>query len=128
MKVSGIDHLVLYVTDVDRICDFYTHTLGLATVETSNQGRVALSLGSTSLKLNPVGDEYDPHASNPAPGSASFCLLVDEPIESVADRLRDAGVPLVDGPLSTIGATGSLQSVYVEDPDGNLVELAKYTE
>jgi catechol 2,3-dioxygenase-like lactoylglutathione lyase family enzyme len=126
MNVTGIDHLVLYATDVDRTCEFYADTLGVADVETFGDGRVALSFGSTKLNVHPVGDEYDPHAADPAPGSADFCLLVDDPVEGVAERVEDAGVALVEGPVERVGARGEMRSVYVRDPDGNLVEFARY--
>jgi catechol 2,3-dioxygenase-like lactoylglutathione lyase family enzyme len=126
MHVTGIDHLVLYATDVERTCEFYAETLGVATVETFAGGRVALSFGTTKLNLHPAGDEYDPHAADPVPGSADFCLVVNEPIPRVVDRIEDAGVAVVEGPSTRTGARGEMESVYVRDPDGNLVEFAHY--
>ncbi|WP_136590010.1 VOC family protein [Salinigranum halophilum] len=128
MHVTGIDHLVLYATDVERTCEFYAETLDVATVETFAGGRVALSFGTTKLNLHPAGDEYEPHAADPAPGSADFCLVVDEPIRAVVERIESAGVSVVEAPGTRTGARGEMASVYVRDPDGNLVEFAHYRE
>jgi catechol 2,3-dioxygenase-like lactoylglutathione lyase family enzyme len=128
MRVTGIDHLVLYATDVDRTCEFYAGTLGVARVEEFGGGRVALSFGETKLNVHPAGDEYEPHAAAPTPGAADFCLVVDEPVEALAERFADADVPLVDGPVARTGARGGMRSVYVRDPDGNLVEFAHYDD
>ena len=126
MDVTGIDHLVLYATDVDNTCAFYADTLGAAEVETFDGGRVALSFGSTKLNVHPAGDEYEPHAEATTPGAADFCLVVDEPVGAVAERIRDAGVDIVEEPSEKTGARGRMRSVYVRDPDGNLVEFASY--
>ncbi len=128
MDVTDIDHLVLYATDVDRTCEFYADLLGVATVEEFDGGRVGLSFGTTKLNIHPAGDEYDPHAAEPVPGSADFCLIVDEPIRAVKQHLKDAGVEIDAGPVSKVGARGPMQSVYVRDPDGNLVECAHYDQ
>jgi len=126
MDVTGIDHLVLYVEDIGETCEFYAETLGVATVETFAGDRVALSFGSSKINLHPAGDEYEPHAETPAPGSGDFCLIVDDPISAVVDRLEEADIPLVKGPVDQQGAHGPMRSVYVRDPDGNLVEFARY--
>lgn len=126
MDVTGIDHLVLYVEDVEATCEFYTDTLGTGEVERFAGGRTAVSFGTTKLNLHPAGDEYDPHAETPATGAGDFCLLVEGPIADVADRIEDAGVEIVEGPVSQTGARGEMRSVYVRDPDGNLVEFARY--
>ncbi|WP_435181624.1 VOC family protein [Halorussus sp. AFM4] len=126
MAVTAIDHLVLYATDVEETCEFYAETLGVADREAFGDGRVALTFGNAKLNVHPAGDEYDPHAADPAPGSADFCLVVDEPVAALAERFADAGVELVAGPVAKVGARGETESVYVRDPDGNLAEFAHY--
>jgi catechol 2,3-dioxygenase-like lactoylglutathione lyase family enzyme len=128
MGVTGIDHLVLYATDVERTCEFYAETLGVARVEEFGADRVALSFGEAKLNVHPAGDEYEPHAATPTPGAADFCLVVDEPVKALAERFADAGVDLVEGPVARTGARGEMRSVYVRDPDGNLVEFARYDD
>ena len=126
MNIVGIDHLVLYATDVERTCEFYVDVLGAGDIEEGKDDRVAISFGTTKLNLHPAGDEYVPHATTPTPGGADFCLLVDEPIEEIAEKIHKAEVPIVHGPTTKVGARGKMQSVYVHDPDGNLVEFAAY--
>ena len=124
MHVDGIDHLVLTVEDVERTCEFYER-LG-AEVVTFDGGRTALRAGEQKINLHESDAEYDPHAATPAPGSGDFCLLTETAIGDVAAELRDAGVELVEGPVRRTGARGPMDSVYVRDPDGNLVEVASY--
>ena len=125
MNCTGIDHLVLTVEDIDRTCAFYADVLG-AEVVTFDEGRTALHFGDQKLNLHPAGDEYEPRADRPTPGSGDFCLLTDTDIETVENRLREADVEIVNGPVEKTGAVGRLRSVYVRDPDDNLVEIATY--
>lgn len=127
MNVIGLDHLVLTVSNVERTIDFYTTVLG-ATAETFDDGRRAVSFGDQKINLHPADDVYTPHAATPEPGSGDFCLVVDTDIATVMDRLREYDVDIVDGPVTKVGARGRMTSLYVRDPDGNLVELADYGE
>lgn len=125
MDITGLDHLVLTVSDVERTVEFYTTVLG-GTAETFDGGRRAVSFGTQKLNLHPADDVYRPHAATPEPGSADFCLVVDDPIDEVCVHLRDHEVAVVHGPVEKVGARGPMRSVYVRDPDGNLVELSRY--
>ena len=125
MDVATIDHLVLYATDVDETAAWYERVAG-ATVETFAGGRVAVRLGDRKVNLHPAGDEYDPHAAAPTPGAGDFCLIVEAPIDAVVEHLEAEGESLVEGPVEKTGARGPMTSVYVRDPDGNLVEFARY--
>lgn len=125
MHVTGLDHLVLTVTDVERAVYFYATVLG-GTPETFDGGRRAVSFGDQKVNFHLAGDEYTPHAAEPTAGSGDFCLVVDDPIDELRRELREYEVPIVHGPVEKVGARGSMESVYVRDPDGNLVELARY--
>lgn len=126
MTPTEIDHFVLYVEDVDTTCSFY-ESLG-ATCETFGEGRRAIRIGEQKINLHPAGDEYDPHAKAPTPGAGDFCLIVDTSAEETARRLEAQGIEIAHGPVEKTGASGSMDSVYAYDPDGNLVELATYPE
>jgi len=121
--LRAIDHVVLTVADVDRTAAWYRDVLGMS-VETFGEGRTALRFGSQKLNLHAAGDEIEPHAGKPTPGSADVCLLLEGAIDAAIGHLRDAGVEVELGPVERAGTTGPLRSIYVRDPDGNLLELS----
>lgn len=120
--IQSLDHLVLTVADIDRTVAFYA-LLGMSAV-TFGQGRRALAFGAQKINLHEAGRGFEPKAAQPLPGSADLCFLVAEPVEAVAGRLRAAGIAVIEGPVPRTGATGPIRSVYLRDPDGNLVEFA----
>lgn len=123
MRITGLDHLVLTVTDIEATCDFYVHLLGM-TRETFAGGRTALKFGNQKFNLHQAGREFEPKADKPVPGSADICLLVDD-VAAAAEKLAGKGVEIIDRGLRT-GAKGEITSIYCRDPDGNLVELSEY--
>lgn len=122
--VLGLDHLVLTVRDVERTLSFYRRVLGMVPVTFGN-GRRALSFGNQKINLHPMGEEIDPHAADPVPGSADLCFLVDLSIDALLSHLASLGISPELGPVQRTGATGPLVSVYIRDPDGNLIELSR---
>jgi catechol 2,3-dioxygenase-like lactoylglutathione lyase family enzyme len=90
-------------------------------------GRRALTFGRQKLNLHEVGREYRPHAEHPMPGSADLCFISAIPLSSVLDHLRACAVSVVEGPVERTGATGKIRSVYIRDPDQNLIEISEYT-
>ncbi len=127
MKIDGIDHLVLTVKDTERSVSFYTGVLGMEK-RVSATGRVSLHFGNQKINLHVAGAEFSPCAGQPTPGSADMCLLVEQPIAAVCQELARRQTPLIEGPVTRTGATGTLTSVYIRDPDGNLLELARYDD
>ncbi len=125
MRVTGIDHLVLTVASVPAAVDFYTRVLGLEAFAFDG-GRVALRLGNQKLNLRPADGRLTPEAAAPTVGSADLCLVVDAPLDDVVAHLARTGTEIELGPVARSGARGSMHSVYLRDPDGNLVELASY--
>ncbi len=126
MKFTGIDHLVLTVEDVEASCAFYAD-LG-AEVVTFGEDRKALRFGDQKINLHEVENDHVLVASEPTPGSGDFCLLTETPIEKVERRLRNRGVEIVAGPVERSGAVGTISSLYVRDPDANLVEIGTYED
>jgi catechol 2,3-dioxygenase-like lactoylglutathione lyase family enzyme len=114
VRIRSLDHLVLTVRDLDATVAFYGR-LGMRHV-TFGDGRHALAFGSQKLNLHVAGRELDPRAAVPTPGSADLCFLVDD--------LALEGLEPLEGPVQRQGATGPLRSIYLRDPDGNLVELS----
>ena len=125
MNVSRLDHLVLTVADLDLAVTFYTQVLGMEEL-TFGAGRRALRFGESKINLHQVGHEFEPKAHRPTPGSADLCFIVEQPVAAVAAELTAAGIVLVEGPVERTGARGPITSVYVRDPDGNLIELSNY--
>lgn len=125
MDLTGIDHFVLTVEDVETTCEFYSDVLG-AEIVTFGEGRKAVQFGDQKINLHPAGDEFEPKATDPTPGAGDFCVITEADIETVERRLREAGVEIVHGPVEQSGAVGPMTSVYFRDPDGNLVEIAEY--
>jgi catechol 2,3-dioxygenase-like lactoylglutathione lyase family enzyme len=125
MEVLGMDHLVLTVASIERTVAFYTEVLGLR-AETFGDGRRALHFGDQKFNLHEAGHEFEPKAARPVPGSVDICLVVATPIDEVVALLAKRNVPIVEGPVDRTGARGKIRSVYLRDPDDNLIELANY--
>lgn len=124
--MTRLDHIVLTVRSIDATCDFYAGVVGLE-VRTFGDGRRALQIGQQKINLHEAGHEFEPKALRPTPGAGDFCLITDEPLEGVVSRLEQLGIAIEDGPVERTGAVGQLWSIYVRDPDGNLVEIANQT-
>lgn len=121
----ALDHLVLTVQDLAATRQFYEAGLGMQLVQFGDeQAQWALQFGRQKINLHVVGQDIRPKAAVPLPGTGDFCLLTDEPVEALAARLEKLGFPPFLGPVARTGATGPLRSIYLRDPDGNLVELA----
>lgn len=121
IDLSHLDHLVLTVRDIPTTCEFYRR-LGMEIVTFGD--RKALLFGQQKINLHQTGQEFEPKAQRPTPGSADLCLLVRTPIEQVVTYLEAQGIAIESGIVSRTGATGKLRSIYIRDPDGNLLELA----
>ena len=123
MQITRLDHLVLTVADPAATVDFYVK-LGMR-AETFEDGRVTLHFGEQKLNVHSAGAEITPHATRPTPGSADICFLVEASIEDIAAELRTAGLTVDIGPVERTGAQGRLMSLYLRDPDSNLIELSE---
>lgn len=121
--LSGLDHFVITTRDLDRCLSFYTEVLGMA-VERYGEGRIALRFGPHKINVHPPGFVPGIAAKAPTPGSLDLCFLAGVPMQDVIDRLGRHGVPVEQGPVPRAGARFTLNSVYVRDPDGNLVEIS----
>ena len=125
MQIERLDHFVLTVRDVDATISFYQRVLGMAPV-TFGAGRKALAFGQSKINLHPADTPIAPHANHPVPGSADLCFLTSRTPESVIDHLRECDVKVEEGPAHRTGALGPITSVYLRDPDDNLIEVSSY--
>ena len=121
--IDHLDHLVLTVRDIAATCAFYTQVLGMNEV-TFGDGRRALAFGRQKINLHQAGHEFEPKAQRPTPGSADVCFLTSVPLEEVSAHLRSHGVVILAGPVVRTGAVGPITSIYIRDPDQNLIEIA----
>lgn len=126
-SVAALDHLVLTVADQDRTVAFYTRVLGMkaeAFRPADGSTRMALKFGAQKINLHVAGRAFDPKARVPMPGSADLCFLSDLPLSDWLAHFEKVGVPVEEGPVARTGATGPIASVYIRDPDGNLIEIS----
>lgn len=126
-SLASLDHLVLTVADIPATCRFYEDVLGMAATRFSpadGSTRWALAFGPQKINLHPAGAEFDPKAAFPTPGSADLCFLSETPISEWIAHFNRLAIPIEDGPVTRTGATGPILSVYIRDPDGNLIEIS----
>ncbi|WP_243793893.1 VOC family protein [Saccharopolyspora gloriosae] len=127
INIDRVDHLVLTVADVDRAAEFYERILGMRTV-TFPGDRRAVSFGQQTVKLHAASELVEPTATHPVPGSANLCFVTEQPISEVQEHLRANDVRIEEGPVGRTGTFGPITSLYLRDPDGNLIEVARYDE
>jgi catechol 2,3-dioxygenase-like lactoylglutathione lyase family enzyme len=125
VRIDRLDHLVLTVADIDATVAFYEQVLGMRAV-TFGDGRRALAFGTSKINLHQAGHEFEPKAARPTPGSADICLIAADPLDQVCADLAAHGVTIEEGPVARTGATGPIRSVYLRDPDNNLIEISNY--
>ncbi|MET0008215.1 MAG: VOC family protein [Candidatus Thiodiazotropha sp. 6PLUC9] len=123
MQISNLDHLVLTVNNIQKSCDFYTQILGMQLIEFAGN-RKALKFGAQKINLHEYKKEFEPKAAEPTPGSADLCFLTDTPLHEVEALLKQNFVDIIQGPIDRTGANGPILSVYLRDPDNNLIEIA----
>lgn len=124
IQIKALDHLVLTTQDFDRCVWFYRDVLGLELL--CREGHYALSIGVQKINIHRQPAEFLPAAKNITAGSLDFCLITDTDLLEVKQQLDEYGVEIEEGFVERNGALGKMQSLYVRDPDGNLVEISKY--
>ena len=125
MEIERLDHLVLTVADIDTTADFYQRVLGMELI-VFGDARKALRFGQQKINLHQQNQEYLPGAINATPGSADLCFICSIPLEQVMVELKEKGIELCEGPVTRTGAVGSIESIYIRDPDSNLIEISNY--
>ncbi|WP_299151770.1 VOC family protein [uncultured Tateyamaria sp.] len=125
--VHTLDHLVLTVRDLDATLTFYTDVLGMAHAPftiADGSTRHALQFGRHKINLHQAGAEFEPKAVTPTPGSADLCFRTEVPLSDWTAHLSATKTRIVEGPVMRTGATGPIRSLYIRDPDGNLIEIS----
>ena len=126
-KVDALDHLVLTVANIDATIAFYVDVLGMRKEvfhPADGTTRTALVFGDQKINLHQAGAEFEPKSRQPTPGSADLCFLTEPPLDDWLAHFAAHGIEVEEGPVARTGATGPLTSLYVRDPDGNLIEVS----
>jgi catechol 2,3-dioxygenase-like lactoylglutathione lyase family enzyme len=122
--IDHLDHLVLTVASIDASVAFYTSALGMELITFGN--RKALRFGEQKINLHQAGKEFEPKAVRPTPGSADLCFITRAPLEQVISHLKVKNCAVELGPVPREGARGEMVSIYLRDPDFNLIEISNY--
>jgi catechol 2,3-dioxygenase-like lactoylglutathione lyase family enzyme len=122
--IDHLDHLVLTTADEAACVRFYVEVMGM-TLETFGQGRKAFRFGNQKINLHVKGHEFEPKAQVPMPGALDLCFIAAVPLDEVIARLAEKQVPILEGPVMRTGALSRIRSVYVRDPDLNLIEISE---
>jgi catechol 2,3-dioxygenase-like lactoylglutathione lyase family enzyme len=127
--IDHLDHLVLTTAREAACLDFYTRVLGMQ-LETFVGGtppvqRRAFKFGNQKINIHVQGSEFEPKAHLPVPGALDLCFIAMLPLEQVIEKLRSEAWPILEGPVMRTGATQKIRSVYVRDPDFNLIEISE---
>jgi catechol 2,3-dioxygenase-like lactoylglutathione lyase family enzyme len=125
IKISHLDHLVLTVKDIDKTVEFYTKVLGMEK-EIFKGTRVALKFANQKINLHKIGNEFEPNAFNAKDGSADLCFIIDMPLLVAKKYIESLNIFIEEGIFSRTGANGEIDSIYLRDPDLNLIELSNY--
>jgi catechol 2,3-dioxygenase-like lactoylglutathione lyase family enzyme len=122
--IDHLDHIVLTTTDEAACLRFYVDGLGM-TLENFGQGRKALRFGDQKINLHVKGHEFEPKAHLPVPGALDLCFIASVPLDEVVKRLAARGLSIIEGPVARTGAVSRIRSVYLRDPDLNLIEISE---
>ena len=125
--ITSLDHLVLTVSDMATSVAFYRDILGMQALEfevADGSRRRALAFGAQKINLHPAQTPFTPHAAQPRAGSADLCFLSSTPLDAWLPYLKASGQTVLEGPVQRNGALGPIVSLYIRDPDGNLLEIA----
>lgn len=122
--IDHLDHIVLTTRDEEACVRFYAGVLGMQ-LETFGAGRKAFRFGNQKINLHMAGHEFEPKADKPTPGSLDLCFIASVPLDEVIARLNESKVTIIEGPVMRTGATSRIRSVYLRDPDQNLIEISE---
>ncbi len=125
IKVKNLDHFVLTVKDIDQTVEFYTKVLGMEK-EVFKGSRIALKFANSKINLHKLGKEFEPKAFNIKEGSADLCFIIETPLKEAKKHIQSFGIKIEQDIIKRTGALGEISSIYLRDPDKNLIELSNY--
>ena len=123
-----IDHVVITVFDINKSVHFYSNILGMELQEflssTDNRKRKSLKFGRQKINLHEVSKPFKPHANKPLPGTMDICFISEINVNEWIKIFDNFDIKIEDGPVQKTGANGPIRSIYVRDPDKNLIEIS----
>lgn len=125
--IDHLDHIVLTTINKEACIAFYTEVLGMQ-LEAFGEGRLALKFGNQKINIHQRGKEFEPKAHIPAPGALDLCLIASVPLDAVIAKLNQHNIKIIEGPVFKTGAVSKLRSVYMRDPDLNLIEISEFVQ
>ncbi len=125
--IHHLDHLVLTTANEEACVDFYVGLLGMS-LETFGEGRKAFKFGEQKINLHVKGKEFEPKAHLPVPGALDLCFIASIPLDDVIKKLNALGATIIEGPVARTGANFRIRSIYLRDPDLNLIEISERAE
>ena len=123
--IERLDHLVLTTTNIDSCLDFYQRVLNMKVI-TFGEQRYALQFGQQKINIHQYGKEFEPKAHLPVPGALDLCFISQWPLEQFQAHILQQGIDIIEGPIKRTGAVGAIISIYIRDPDLNLIEISEY--
>ena len=130
LEIQSIDHIVMQSADLAATIKFYTEILGMDhssfQPSTGAPVRQSLHFGLQKINLHDATSPFIPHAKNPVAGSVDLCFITTQPLADWQTHLADHDIEIEDGPVRKTGANGLILSVYIRDPDCNLIEISNY--
>ena len=126
--ITSIDHIVLTSKDIEKTIFFYCNILGMSLEENfkeyKDKKRVFLKFGNQKINVHSEKNPFVPHAKNPISGAVDICFLSSLPIKDWLEILKKNEVEIEIGPVKREGATSLINSIYIRDPDMNLIEIS----
>lgn len=123
IELSHLDHLVMTTNNIEKTIAFYTQILNMKLI-IFNGSRKALVFGTQKINLHEKTSHFTPKAATPTVGALDLCFLVNTPLDTVIQHLKLYNIKIETGPVERTGAQGPIRSIYIRDPDYNLIELA----
>jgi len=127
IKIESLDHFVLTVKSIEKSLKFYCHVLGMQEIN-FGENRKAVAFGKQKINFHESRTEFEPKAAKPTPGSANLCFIATLSIKEIILWFKEQNIPLVEGPVERTGAKGKILSIYIRDPDNNLIKISNYTQ
>ncbi|UQS84400.1 VOC family protein [Apilactobacillus apisilvae] len=127
MKVKDIDHITIFVRDLEKTMRFYHEVFDLP-ILTFDESKLEFQLGKQKLIFLTIISSDNNNPKNPSAGSSKFCIIAKDSLSDITSHLANYGVEIIDGPKKVSGANGEMNSIYVNDPEQNVIEICEYKD